>query len=207
MFRWLKLCGPCHLYVRKHMMNLLVELRSWCRRECFPEMVLSCQIGIGISLLRASSLPTRHPAQASASYLILTWPQTHGCVYECFFWKQLLHKLFDRILASSILCTIIFWRKLSLSSFNNCFICWLLWQNWKHGWYWFKNSICLALKLIGITVFHFKRILEVLDDFCLFCDMEPADTSVVLSRLLHMLWRSWGLEHCSYRNCAKSQPW
>lgn len=47
MFWWLKLCGPCHLYVRKHMMNLLVELRSWCRRECFPETVLSCQIGIG----------------------------------------------------------------------------------------------------------------------------------------------------------------
>lgn len=128
--------------------------------------------------------------ELSACYPILTWPQTHGCVYECFFWKQLLHKLFDRILASGILCTIIFWRKLSLSSFNNCFICCFLWYNSKLGWYWFKNLNCLVVKLIEITAFHFKRVLDVLDDFfiCLccgaceyFCCFGPE------SRLLHIL--------------------
>lgn len=124
---------------------------------------------MGILLLRVGSLTARHPAQA---FCLLSHPHLTSdpwCVYECFFWKQLLHKLFDRILASSILCTIIFQRKLALSSFNNCFICWLLWHNWKHGWYWFKNPNCLVVKWIKITVLNFKWILEVLDDFCLCC--------------------------------------
>lgn len=107
-------------------------------------------------------------------------------VYECFFWKQLLHKLFDRILASSILCTIIFWRKLSLSSFNNCFIGWLLWHNWKHGW-------CLAMKWIEITAHSFKKVFLILDDFVVVVhDLELA--LVIWSRIQSTAYIYEGLE-------------
>lgn len=126
---WIKVCDPWHLSVFREIDGkpLAQAWEGCCWRDCFERGSWAVRWGSYFRVLFLWQPSTL--LELSACYPLLTLPQTHGCVYECFCWKQLLHKLFDRILASGILCTIIFWRKLSLSSFNNCFICCFLCHN------------------------------------------------------------------------------
>lgn len=197
---WLKLWGPCHLCAEKPRVSLFTELGKHAAKRLL--------LGAGPKLDRDPAafegwvLPSGCPARVA----FLTWPQPQGCVHECFFWKQLLHKLHDRILASSALCTIIFCIKLPLLPSNNCFICCLLWHNWKHGWWWwFKNLAALEWKELELQSFALREFLYFWADlFGLVWDVEPADILAVWSSFLAFATKV--SRSCSSRNSAESWP-